>query len=43
MTETEMMEIADIIASVIEKRDDAGVLGSLSERVQLLCDRFPIY
>jgi glycine/serine hydroxymethyltransferase len=38
-----MVEIADIIASVIEKSEDAEALSSLSERVQSLCDRFPIY
>jgi glycine hydroxymethyltransferase len=43
MTETEMVEIADIIASVIDKREDAEALGSLTGRVQSLCDRFPIY
>jgi glycine hydroxymethyltransferase len=43
MTETEMVEIADIIASVIEKSKDAEALNSLSKRVQSLCDRFPIY
>ncbi len=43
MTETEMVEIADIIALVIEKSEDAERLNSLSKRVQSLCDRFPIY
>jgi glycine hydroxymethyltransferase len=43
MTETEMIEIADIIASVIEKREDVEALANLSKRVQSLCDRFPIY
>jgi glycine hydroxymethyltransferase len=43
MTETEMVEIADIIASVIEKRKGAEELTSFSTRVQSLCDRFPIY
>jgi glycine/serine hydroxymethyltransferase len=43
MTETEMVEIADIIASVIKKSEDAEALISLSGRVQSLCDRFPIY
>lgn len=43
MTETEMVEIADIIASVIERREDAEALGALAKRVQSLCDRFPIY
>lgn len=43
MTETEMAEIADIISSVLEKREDAAALGDLSRRVQSLCDRFPIY
>lgn len=43
MTETEMIEIADIIASVIEKRDDGEALSAVSKKVQILCDRFPIY
>lgn len=43
MTETEMVEIADIIASVIEKREDAEALVTSSKKVQSLCDRFPIY
>lgn len=43
MTETEMVEIADIIASVIEKREDAEALVTFSKKVQSLCDRFPIY
>ncbi|MFH1025110.1 MAG: serine hydroxymethyltransferase, partial [Nitrospirota bacterium] len=43
MTETEMVEIADIIALVIEKSEDAERLNSLSKRVQSLCNRFPIY
>jgi glycine hydroxymethyltransferase len=43
MTEAEMVEIADIIASVIEKSKDEEALSSLSKRVQSLCDRFPIY
>jgi len=43
MTETEMVEIADIIASVIEQSKDTEALSALSKRVQSLCDRFPIY
>ncbi len=43
MAETEMTEIADIIASVIDKREDAETLQALSKRVQSLCDQFPIY
>lgn len=43
MTETEMTEIADIIASVIEEREDMDALSAFSKRVQSLCDRFPIY
>jgi glycine hydroxymethyltransferase len=43
MTETEMVEIADIIASVLEKREDAEALRPLLQRVESLCDRFPIY
>lgn len=43
MAEAEMRDIADIIASVIEKRDDSEAIGAISKRVQSLCDRFPVY
>ncbi len=43
MSEPEMAEIADILATVLEKRNDADALSALSKRVQTLCDRFPIY
>ena len=43
MGEAEMTEIADIISSVIENRNDTGVIKALSRRVKNLCDSFPIY
>jgi glycine hydroxymethyltransferase len=41
--DAEMKEIADIIASVIHKRNDTKSLKALSGRVKILCDTFPIY
>lgn len=43
MGEDEMAEIADIIASVIENNKDAGTLEALSRRVDILCEKFPLY
>jgi len=43
MGETEISEIADIIASVIQNMSDPGVIKGLSKRVRALCERFPIY
>jgi glycine hydroxymethyltransferase len=39
----EMAEIADIITSVIENNKDAGAIASLSRRVDVLCEKFPLY
>ncbi len=39
----EMAEIADIITSVIENNKDAGAISSLSRRVDVLCEKFPLY
>lgn len=41
--DAEMKEIADIIASVIHKRNDTKSLKALSGRVKILCETFPIY
>jgi len=43
MGESEMVEIADIISSVLENNHDAKTIKILSKRVELLCDRFPLY
>lgn len=43
MGEDEMAEIADIIASVIENNKDAGAVEALSRRVDILCEKFPLY
>ncbi len=43
MGETEMIEIADIISSVILNMNDINVIENLSKRVKSLCDAFPIY
>lgn len=43
MDETEMVEMADIISSVIENIHDKGVIKNLAKRVKTLCENFPIY
>ena len=43
MGEEEMAEIADIITSVIENNKDADAIASLSGRVDVLCEKFPLY
>jgi glycine hydroxymethyltransferase len=43
MGEEEMTEIADIITSVIENNKDADAIASLSGRVDILCEKFPLY
>jgi glycine hydroxymethyltransferase len=43
MGEEEMTEIADIISSVIENNKDAGAIASLLKRVDILCEKFPLY
>lgn len=43
MGESEMAEIADIISAVLANNHDAKTIRSLSKRVDLLCDRFPLY
>ncbi len=42
MRETEMVEIADCIADMIERIDDRAVLDSVHERALHLCRRFPL-
>ena len=43
MEETEMVEIADIISTVIKNNKDTDAINALSERVDMLCTKFPIY
>jgi glycine hydroxymethyltransferase len=43
MGEEEMAEIASIITSVIENNKDADAIASLSGRVDVLCEKFPLY
>jgi glycine hydroxymethyltransferase len=43
MGEEEMTEIADIISSVIENKQDSGAIASLLKRVDILCEKFPLY
>ncbi len=43
MGESEMVEIADIISSVLANKHDVKTINILSKRVEILCDRFPLY
>jgi glycine hydroxymethyltransferase len=43
LSEAEMTEIADIISSVIQSRNDIEVIRNLAKRVKVLCDSFPLY
>lgn len=43
MGEAEMVEMADIISSVIENIHNTGVIKNLAKRVKTLCENFPIY
>jgi glycine hydroxymethyltransferase len=43
MGEEDMAEIADIIASVIENNKSADAIASLSRRVDVLGEKFPLY
>ena len=43
MGETEMVEIADIISSVIQNKKEEAAINALSKRVELLCENFPLY
>jgi glycine hydroxymethyltransferase len=42
MREAEMVEIADCIADLVERIDDAATLDSIHERALDLCRRFPV-
>jgi glycine hydroxymethyltransferase len=43
MGESEMVEIADIISTVIQNQQDTEMIIALSKRVEVLCDSFPLY
>jgi glycine/serine hydroxymethyltransferase len=43
MGESEMVEIADIISTVIQNKKDTEMIIALSKRVEALCDSFPLY
>jgi glycine hydroxymethyltransferase len=43
MGEAEMIEIADILSSVIKNNKDTGTMNALTQRVDALCEKFPIY
>jgi glycine hydroxymethyltransferase len=43
MGEVEMIEIADIISSLIKNIHDTKVIRNLSKRVRALCESFPLY
>lgn len=43
MKETEMEAIGDLIAEVLADPEDEATLGSVRDRVTVLCDRFPLY
>jgi glycine hydroxymethyltransferase len=43
MGESEMVEIADIISTVIQNQKDAEMIIDLSKRVEALCESFPLY
>jgi glycine/serine hydroxymethyltransferase len=39
----EMTEIADIIDAIIHNNKDKQTIQDLSKRVDVLCERFPVY
>jgi glycine hydroxymethyltransferase len=43
MGESEMVEIADIISTVLQNKKDAETIIALSQRVETLCESFPLY
>jgi len=43
MGKAEMVEIAEIISSVIDNCTDPGKIQAFAERVKVLCNKFPIY
>jgi glycine hydroxymethyltransferase len=43
MGDTEMVEIADIISTILQNKKDAETIIDISKRVENLCDSFPLY
>ena len=43
MGESEMVEIADIISTVLQNKKTAEMIIALSQRVETLCESFPLY
>jgi glycine hydroxymethyltransferase len=43
MGESEMKQVADFIARVLEQPEDEGVLAGIQVEVEALCRRFPLY
>jgi len=43
MGKAEMIEIAEIISSVIDNHTDPAKIQAFAERVKILCNKFPIY
>jgi glycine hydroxymethyltransferase len=43
MKEAEMGQLADFVARVLERPDDASVLAAVRAEVEALCRRFPLY
>jgi len=43
MGEVEIIEIAEIISSIIQNNKDAEAINALAKRVDFLCEKFPIY
>jgi glycine/serine hydroxymethyltransferase len=42
MKEEEMLDIADLLAEALEKRDDAPALDAVRDKVRELTSRFPL-
>jgi len=43
MGDAEMIEIAEIVSSVLHNINDIDFIRNLTKRVKVLCDSFPIY
>ena len=43
LKEDDIRQVADIIARVIENRDDAAVIEQAKAEVQDICKKFPLY
>jgi len=43
MGEVEIIEIAEIISSIIQNNKDAEAINALAKRVDFLCEKFPVY